>query len=119
MHKYKDLKIGTKSVELAKEVYLLTEKFPKHQQYSLTQQMQRSAVSISSNIAEGAGRNSQKEFLQFLSIAQGSCYELESQLTIALELKSVDEHNASEIFVLIEEVQKMNYALQGSIKSKI
>lgn len=72
MHKYKELKLWQKSIELVTSVYLKTHAFPKDEKFGLVSQINRFAVSIPSNIAEGAGRNSDKEFIQFLSIAQAS-----------------------------------------------
>ncbi|MBF9255225.1 four helix bundle protein [Pontibacter sp. 172403-2] len=83
MHNFKELKIWQRSMELAKLVYKTTAQFPANEKYGLTSQINRSAVSIPSNIAEGAGRNSSKEFSQFLSIALGSAFELETQLYLA------------------------------------
>ena len=73
-------------MELAKELYHLTEKFPKQEQYGLTSQMRRAAVSIPSNIAEGYKRRNRSEYLQFLSIANGSAGELETQLLLAKDV---------------------------------
>ncbi|MCE3232375.1 MAG: four helix bundle protein, partial [Rickettsiaceae bacterium] len=80
---YKYLLVWKKAVELAVKVYKATNDFPKNQQYSLVSQMERSAVSVSSNIAEGAGRKGSKEYAQYVSIAKGSLYELETQLIIS------------------------------------
>lgn len=79
MNNFRNLDVWDKAVELATVVYQNTENFPKAELYGLTSQMRRSAVSISSNIAEGAGRGSKNEFKQFLNISTGSCYELETQ----------------------------------------
>ena len=86
MHKYKELKLWQKSIGLVTSVYLLTRSFPQFENFGLVSQINRSAVSIPSNIAEGAGRNSDKEFIHFLSIAQASSYELETQLIISKNL---------------------------------
>jgi len=80
MHKYKELKVWQKSVTLAIKVHELTKTFPQDERFGITSQKRRAVVSISSNIAEGAGRANRKEFAQFLSIAYGSCYELDTQL---------------------------------------
>ena len=80
MNNFRKLKIWKRSISLATDVYDITNQFPKSELYGITSQVRRSVVSISSNIAEGAGRQSQKEFIQFLNIAKGSCYELETQL---------------------------------------
>jgi four helix bundle protein len=77
MHNLKELKIWTKSLNLATEVYKATSNFPIEEKYGLTAQIRKSAVSISSNIAEGAGRNTKGEFRQFLGISNGSAYELQ------------------------------------------
>jgi four helix bundle protein len=83
---HKDLDVWKAAMELAKLVYLITSKFPKEELYGLTQQIRRSAVSIPSNIAEGAARNSRKEFIQFLHISLGSLAELETQLLLSEKL---------------------------------
>lgn len=93
-----------------------TEDFPKTEQYGLTSQIRRSTVSISSNIAEGAGRSSQKEFNQFLHIATGSSYELETQLTISRNLQFINQVDYKNIKDKLIEIQKMIYALRKSLK---
>jgi four helix bundle protein len=86
MHRYKELEIWKTSILLTKKVYETTSKFPDAEKFGLTNQLNRAAVSIASNIAEGAGRNGNKEFNQFLGIAIGSIYEVETQLIIASEI---------------------------------
>ncbi len=83
---HKDLDCWKESINLVKVVYQLTKSFPAEETYGLTNQMRRAAISVPSNIAEGAGRKNPKEFIQFLYIAQGSLAELETQLIIAEEL---------------------------------
>jgi len=83
MHNLKELKIWHKAMDLFVEVYEASSKFPKEEIYGLTSQIKRSAISIPSNISEGAGRNSNKEFIHFLRIANGSSYELQTQLIIS------------------------------------
>lgn len=83
---YRDLDIWKTGISLVKEIYLATDRFPKHELYGLSSQMRRSAISIPSNVAEGFKRQHNKEYRQFLYIALGSCAELETQLTIAKEL---------------------------------
>ena len=90
---HKDLDVWNKAMDLAEQLYLLTGRFPKEEQFGLTSQIRRAAVSIASNIAEGAARNSNKEFLQFLYIALGSAAEIETQLLLAKRLKFLKEDN--------------------------
>ena len=117
MHNYKELKVWKKSVELATGVYSVTQAFPKTEQYGLTQQIRRAVVSISSNIAEGAGRKSDKEFSHFLTIAYGSLYELETQLLISLNLGFVSQSELPPIENEIVELQKMIYALIKNLET--
>ena len=119
MHRYKDLKVWQKAVDLSVIIYKITEGFPKKEQYSLSQQMNRAVVSIASNIAEGAGRNSDKEFLNFLSMSVGSSFELETQLVIANKIGYVDEKSLVEIGSLIKEIQNMIYSLQETLRKKV
>ena len=86
---HKKLKVWQLGMEIVMDVYKLTESFPEGEKYGLTSQMRRCAVSIPSNIAEGAARNTKKEFVNFLHIAQGSLAELETQLEISLRLKLI------------------------------
>lgn len=116
MHKVNDLKIWQKSIELAKQVYQIVAYLPSDEKFGLTSQIKRSAVSISSNIAEGAGRNSNKEFKYFLGVANGSSYELQTQLILASELNLIEKSKVDSILSLIIEIQKMNYSFQKSIE---
>jgi len=116
MHNIKELKIWNKALDLTVEVYKATEKFPKEEKYGLTSQMRRAAVSIPSNISEGAGRNTKGEFRQFLGIANGSSYELQTQLIISNRLELIDTKTIEPILNEILELQKMNYKLQLSMK---
>ena len=86
MHNIKELKIWNKAMVLSVQVYELSSKFPSDERFGLTSQVRRCAVSIPSNISEGAGRNTKGEFKQFLGIANGSAYELQTQLIIANKL---------------------------------
>ena len=116
---YKDLDVWKRSVELVKSIYLITKSFPKDEIYGLVNQMRRCAISISSNIAEGAGRNSNKDFIRFLSIAIGSSFELESQLIISEKLKFISSDDLVKIVNHIHQIQNMIYKLQESIQEKI
>jgi four helix bundle protein len=91
MNKFKELKIWQDSIDLAVEVYNLTKLFPSEEKFGLVSQINRSVISISSNVAEGAGRNNPKEFRQFLGIALGSACELESQLVVSNKLNFIPE----------------------------
>jgi len=116
MHKYKELIIWRKSIELVTEIYLVTGSFPDKEKFNLISQINRAAVSIPSNIAEGAGRNSDKEFVQFLAIAHASSYELETQLIVSKNLGYLKKDNLNKLLESIEELQKMNFALQQKLK---
>ncbi len=85
-HNFREIKIWQEALVIVKEVYALTSNLPKEEKYGITSQINRSAVSIPSNIAEGSGRTSNKEFIRFLQIAISSSYELETQLILAEEL---------------------------------
>jgi four helix bundle protein len=112
MHNYKELKIWIKSMDLVVEVYKITKDFPKEEKYGLTSQLWRCAVSIASNIAEGPGRNSNKEFCHFLSTAHGSSYELETQILASERLGLINKKQSDDICNRVCEIQKMNYSLQ-------
>lgn len=111
MNNYKELKVWQKSMDLAEKVYQLTKSFPDQEKFGLISQLRRCAVSIPSNIAEGAGRNSNKEFRNFLGIANGSANELNTQLLIAVRIGYVKEEQLKEIFSLLSEVQKIIFVL--------
>lgn len=91
MESHKDLKVWQESMNLVVEIYKITNYFPKEELYALTNQMKRSAVSIPSNIAEGAGRNGKAEYCRFLYIALGSASELETQIEIAYRLNFISD----------------------------
>ncbi len=114
MHNYRELIVWKKSRVLAKSVYTLTEHFPKSELFGLTSQMRRSAVSIPSNIAEGAGRGTESEFCRFLDIANGSVCELETQLYLAFDFGFIKDDILQKILFLIEETQKMLHSLKKS-----
>ena len=113
---YKELKVWQKGMDLTVEVYKLVKLLPKEETYALSDQMRRAVVSIPSNIAEGQGRNSDKEFIQFLSIARGSLWELETQIEICLRIGYIDQSLATDTNNLIAEISKMLNALSNSLK---
>ncbi len=104
---YKELLVWQKSMLLVTEIYDITKSFPEEEKFGLTSQMCRSSVSIPSNIAEGWGRFSRKNYIQFLRVARGSLFELETQLLIAKELKYIKINTVSELENLIIEISKM------------
>ncbi len=118
MNTYRDLVVWQKAIELAKVIYKLTKNFPKHEQYGLTSQMTRAAVSIASNIAEGKLRNSTKELRQFLFIAFSSGGELETQIEIAKGLDDTKHINFSEAERILTEVMKMLNKLLSTLAPK-
>lgn len=113
---YRDLMVWQKSMQLAALVYQLSKQFPREEMYGMTSQMRRSAVSIASNIAEGHGRLNVREFGQFLGIARGSTYELQTQLELAkgLQIGGVDQIDQS--LEMSEEVGRMLYSLIHSLR---
>ncbi len=112
---HKDLDVWKKSMDLVERVYRRTERFPDSAKYGLTNQIRRCAVSVSSNIAEGAARNTDKEFVQFCYIALGSLSELETQLLIAERLKYSQNIDILENVV---EIRRMLLGLIKYLKSK-
>jgi len=118
MHNLQELKIWNKAIDLAVDVYSATGNFPSDEKFGLTSQSRRAAVSIPSNIAEGAGRNSKKEFCHFLGIANGSTYELQTQLIISNKLGLLKPDLMSGLLKQVEELQKMNYAFQQMLSKQ-
>ena len=108
---FEDLLVWQKAVELAVQIYALTRSFPDDERFGLTSQLRRSAVSVSSNIAEGRGRLSEGDFRQFLGIAQGSNYEVLTQLLIAERLRFGSSDAIAQCEDLSNEVSKMLSAL--------
>lgn len=118
MHNYKELKIWQNAITFVSEVYKLTATFPSSERFNLISQINRAAVSIPSNIAEGAGRNSDKEFVQFLSIAHASTYEVETQLIISKNLGYLLEEDLDRLLKKLTEIQKMGYSFLLNLLSK-
>ena len=104
---YRDLNIWNTGIEIDKDIYKLTENFPKQEIYGLVSQMRRSAVSIPSNVAEGFRRHHNKEYKQFLYISLGSCAELETQITIALELKYIQKDKENRLLEKLDHICRM------------
>jgi four helix bundle protein len=118
LRSYRDLLVWQKAVELAVLIYRLTEGFPKREIYGLASQIRRAGVSVPSNIAEGYGRGSRKEYLRFLSIAQGSLKELETQTILAQRLGYATVSQAERILSDSEIVGKMLGGLIRSLRVK-
>jgi len=116
---YKDLIIWQKSIDLAVEVYRLSSKFPKEEIYSMTSQIRRAVTSISLNIAEGYERNTTKNYINSLYIAQGSLQEVESAILLSLRLNFVKEEDCEKVNSLMLEEFKMFNALINSLENKI
>lgn len=118
MHHYRELKLWQKSIDAVSELYKLTETFPTSERFNLINQINRAAVSIPSNIAEGAGRNSDKDFLRFLAIAHASMYEVETQLIISKNLGYISEMELNRMSDMLAELQKISYVFQQKLRSK-
>lgn len=115
MNNYKELKVWKIAMELTMDVYAVAKKFPEDEKFGLKSQIQRSAVSVPSNIAEGAGRGSKKEFSNFLSISLSSSYELETQLILSHNLNFVARAEFESIIGKIDQVQKMIFGLKKAL----
>lgn len=117
MHKYKDLIVWQKARVLVKNIYNLVSKFPDDEKFGLTSQIKRSVVSIPSNIAEGAGRNSDKDFVRFLNISNGSAFELEAQLYLSFDLEFISNEKLEIDLEQITEIQKLIYGFKNRLLS--
>ena len=107
MHNYNNLQIWQQAINLVVEIYQLTNTFPVEEKYGLVSQMHRAAVSIPSNIAEGAGRDSDKEFSHFISISIGSMYELQTQVVLCERLGFIDHTQCTKIREELDNLQRM------------
>jgi len=115
MHQFKKLDVWNRSVDLAVEIYSLTKSFPSEEKYGIISQMRRCSVSISSNIAEGAGRNTDGEFVHFLGIAEGSANELETQTIISFRLGYIQKIDLEKIESFIAEIKNKIFKLKQSL----
>jgi four helix bundle protein len=115
---YKDLVVWQKGIALAKLVYGLTGSFPSEEKFGIVAQMRRAAVSVPSNIAEGQARHTTGEFIQFLSHAEGSVAELDTQLILSIELKFCNSAAADASFALISEIRRMLNALRRKLSAR-
>lgn len=112
---YRELIVWQRSMDLVTKIYKVTESFPKQEMCGLTSQMRRAAVSVPSNIAEGQGRKSRREFVQFLSLAKGSLVELETQVQIGKNLGFIKEAQLQELFRETQEVGRLLTGLKRSL----
>ena len=115
-HSYKDLIVWQKAVAMVTDVYRATQSFPKDETYGLTSQLRRSAVSVASNIAEGQGRLSKREFRQFLGQARGSLVEMETQVMIGANLGYVSQDCLGRLMTVSGEVSRLLHGLMQSIQ---
>lgn len=115
---YEDLLVWVRAVDLSVEVCQLIRRFPKEEQYGLSSQLSRSAVSVPSNIAEGCARNSPREFLYFLGVARGSLAEVHTQLIIAQRLGYIDDSQFATLHGMVEETRKMVNGLKRSLEQR-
>lgn len=115
---FRDLECWQKAMDLVVECYRVTREFPKHELYGLTNQLQRAAVSVPANIAEGQGRQHTQEFIQHLSIAYGSLSELETHLLIAKRLDYLDSSTAERLLDRAGEVGRLLNGLLRSLRNK-
>ena len=116
---FRDLSIWQKAMELVDEAYILIKKLPKEETYALSDQIRRAAVSVPSNIAEGFKRNSDRDFIHFLSISSGSIAELETQIEIALRQNMISQNDAANALDLCNETGKMISSFIGKLKKKV
>ena len=115
---YRDLVVWQDSIQLAKTIYKLTEKFPKHETYALADQIRRAIVSVPSNIAEGQARKAPGDFRRFLHIALGSLAEVDTQLVLAQEFGYLNGNDVDGLFEQIQVLRKKLYALINSLPNR-
>src|SRR5262245_14407031 len=116
MFNFEKLKVWHKAISFADRVYDLTEGFPDNERFGLTNQMRRAAVSISSNIAEGASRGSSNDYARFVEFAEGSLFEAISQATISLRRQLLTEQQYSELYSAADELSRMLSGLRSSVR---
>ena len=115
---YRDLVVWQDSIQLAKTIYKLTEKFPKHETYALSDQIRRAVVSVPSNIAEGQARKAPGDFRRFLHISLGSLAEVDTQLVLAQEFGYLNGDDVGDLFDQIQVLRKKLYALINSLPNR-
>lgn len=115
---YQELEVWKKSIDLAEKIYETSRQFPQDEKFALTSQIRRAAVSVASNIAEGAERGGTREFLQFLGIASGSLAEVETQLILAARLKMMTPGILESLLARADEIGRMLSGLKRSLRTK-
>ena len=115
MHNFKELSVWQKSRKIVKTIYEITSKFPDSEKYGLTSQMRRAVISIPSNIAEGAGSDSNKGFKKYLGIAMSSSYELETQIYLSLDLGYLFQNEMDTVLENLNEIQRMIVGLRNKL----
>lgn len=115
MHNFRQLRIWIDSVDLTKDIYLLTQKFSTEHRFGISSQLYRAAVSIPSNIAEGSARKSEKDFGHFLSMSLGSAFEFETQLIIAEQCDLATDVDYQNLLVRVQALQKQIKAFSNTI----
>lgn len=118
MRNFKEYEIWKEAIKIGVQVYKTTELFPDHQKFALSSQLQRAALSISSNIAEGCGRSSAPDFARMLDIALGSAYEVQSQLFFAAELEYLTKEQSLVLQTDIEKLQRQIHSLINKLRNK-
>ncbi len=116
MHNFEKLLFWQKSIVLAKNIYMICSEITNDEKYGLISQIKRCTISIPSNIAEGSGRNSNKEFNHFLAIALGSAFELQTQLILVKELDLLSEEKVNALLNEVSEIQRMIYSFKNNLK---
>lgn len=117
IHNFKELKIWKLGRSLVKDIYIATNSCPQREQFGLTSQIRRAAISIPSNIAEGSGRGT-KDFSRFLTMALSSAFEVETQLFLAHDLEFLPETTTNKLLEQVQEIQKMIYGLQRKLNTE-
>lgn len=118
MRGFRDLRVWQGALDLVQRIYRVSARFPSEETYGLRSQIRRASVSVPSNIAEGHTRSSTKEYLNHLSMAQGSLAEVETQLEIAIRLEYVAAEKATALFTAIQQLRKQLYALRNALEAR-
>lgn len=114
-HNFKELKIWKDNMVFAKEIFIITQSFPNEEKFGMISQMRRCATSIPSNIAEGSGRTTNKEFARFLDISLGSAYEIETQVLLALDFVYVSPDDSQRLIGHINSIQRMLIGFKNNV----